>query len=526
MVQYKKYAVPLQGWGTERRAQCTPLVPKGGGVFHAGACGLERKRKMDSRDIYDVLVVGSGAAGLHAALSLDASFSVLVLSKAEADVCNSAYAQGGVAAVLNTHDDNETLHFEDTMIAGGKRNNPDAVHVLVHEGPHDVLGLRDLGVAFDADKDGVLDLTLEGGHSRRRIAHHKDQTGAEIVRGLLAAAAERQNITMKAGTALTRLEKDDGGFHALIEQGGVFSTVNARFCILATGGIGRVFKYTTNSPIATGDGIVFAQKLGARIKGMKLVQFHPTAFARGPAERFLISESVRGEGAKLLNCRGEQFMCNYDSRGDLAPRDVVSRCIMEEARKTGSNTFYLDITAEPADFVRRRFPAIYHKCMEYGIDMTKDRIPVYPCQHYLMGGIDVGLNARTTVDGLYAVGECAHTGVHGANRLASNSLLEALVFSRRAATDIFAADRLPVSARTLTPAQGKDVPMELRGEIQSIMQGSFFVNADCDKARENLPRIREIERQLTAGYADSRELTELRSLAGVAGLILEEVLSD
>lgn len=478
------------------------------------------------KKVYDVLVVGSGAAGLHAALSMDKRFSVLMLSKDKADVCNSAYAQGGVAAVLNPQEDNEQLHFDDTMIAGGNRNDPDAVRVLVHEGPEDVLGLRDLGVAFDTGSDGKLDLTLEGGHSRRRIAHHEDQTGAEIVRGLLSSLSGRANITLSSDTALLRLEKDGGGFHALVESAGTFSTVSARFCILATGGIGRVFKYTTNSPVATGDGIVFAAGLGARVKNMNLVQFHPTAFARGPEERFLISESVRGEGAKLLNCRGEQFMCNYDSRGDLAPRDVVSRCIMEEARKTGSDTFYLDITAEPAAFVRQRFPAIYNKCMEYGIDMTKDRIPVYPCQHYLMGGIDVGLNARTTVDGLYAVGECSHTGVHGANRLASNSLLEALVFSRRAATDIFAADRLPVSTRTLTPARGKDAPMELRRQIQSIMQESFFVNADRDKARENLPRIREIERQLTEGYTDSRELTELRSLAGVAGLILEEVLSD
>lgn len=478
------------------------------------------------KEVYDVLVVGSGAAGLHAALSMDAGLSVLVLSKDKADICNSAYAQGGIAAVLNPRDDNEQLHFKDTMIAGGNRNDPDAVHVLVHEGPENVLGLRDLGVAFDTGSDGALDLTLEGGHSRRRIAHHQDQTGAEVVRGLLAARAGRKNIALAPETALIRLEKDDGGFHALLEQGGAFSTVNARFCVLATGGIGRVFQYTTNSPVATGDGIVFAEKLGARIKGMNLVQFHPTAFARGAQERFLISESVRGEGAKLLNCRGDRFMERYDSRGELAPRDVVSRCIMEEAQKTGSSQFYLDITGEPADFVRERFPAIYRKCMEYGIDMTRDRIPVYPCQHYLMGGIDVDLNARTTVEGLYAVGECSHTGVHGVNRLASNSLLEALVFSRRAASDILAAARPAAVPKALTPAQGKEAPMELRGEIQAIVQESFFVNANIEKTRANLPRIREMERMLAEGYADSRELTELRSLAGVAALILEEVLSN
>lgn len=476
------------------------------------------------KKVYDVLVVGSGAAGLHAALSLDKRFSVLVLSKDKADVCNSAYAQGGVAAVLNPQEDNEQLHFDDTMIAGGNRNDPDAVRVLVHEGPEDVLGLRDLGVAFDTGSDGKLDLTLEGGHSRRRIAHHEDQTGAEIVRGLLSSLSGRANITLSSDTALLRLEKDGGGFHALVESAGTFSTVSARFCILATGGIGRVFKYTTNSPVATGDGIVFAAGLGARVKNMNLVQFHPTAFARGPEERFLISESVRGEGAKLLNCHGERFMQRYDKRGELAPRDVVSRCIMEEAHKTGSNDFYLDITVEPADFVRNRFPAIYKKCMEYGIDMTKDRIPVYPCQHYLMGGIDVDLYARTTVPGLYAVGECSHTGVHGANRLASNSLLEALVFSRRAAEDILKTGGAPAVPETLAPAQGAPAPLELRREIQSMVQESFFVNAHEEKIRIDLPRIRAIVKQLDTGYADSRELTELRSLAGVAVLILEEVL--
>lgn len=476
------------------------------------------------KKVYDVLVVGSGAAGLHAALSMDKRFSVLMLSKDKADVCNSAYAQGGVAAVLNPQEDNEQLHFEDTMIAGGNRNDPDAVRVLVHEGPEDVLGLRDLGVAFDTGSDGKLDLTLEGGHSRRRIAHHEDQTGAEIVRGLLSSLSGRANITLSSDTALLRLEKDGGGFHALVESAGTFSTVSARFCILATGGIGRVFKYTTNSPVATGDGIVFAAGLGARVKNMNLVQFHPTAFARGPEERFLISESVRGEGAKLLNCHGERFMQRYDKRGELAPRDVVSRCIMEEAHKTGSSDFYLDITAEPADFVRNRFPAIYKKCMEYGIDMTKDRIPVYPCQHYLMGGIDVDLYARTTVPGLYAVGECSHTGVHGANRLASNSLLEALVFSRRAAEDILKTGGAPAVPKTLAPAQGAPAPLELRREIQSMVQESFFVNAHEEKIRIDLPRIRAIVKQLDTGYADSRELTELRSLAGVAVLILEEVL--
>mgnify|MGYP001180471063 CR=1 FL=1 len=474
---------------------------------------------------YDVLIVGAGAAGLHAALSLDKQLSVLVLAKDQVDICNSAYAQGGVAAVLNPHEDTEESHFHDTMVAGGQKNNPEAVRVLVHEGPANVLKLQDYGVKFDTQPDGSLDLTLEGGHAQRRIAHHQDQTGAEIVRALSTSLSKCANVEISAQSALLRLEKDAGGFHALIKDESGFFTVNARSCILATGGIGRVFRFTTNSPTATGDGIVFAAALGAKVSGMKLIQFHPTAFARGGEERFLISESVRGEGAKLLNCHGRQFMQHYDKRGELAPRDVVSHCIMEEEKKTKSHDFYLDITEQPAEFVRNRFPAIYQKCLEYDVDMTKDRIPVYPCQHYLMGGIDVDLYARTTIEGLYAVGECAHTGVHGANRLASNSLLEALVFSKRAAQDILKKRNTLISAKELQPERGEEPSEALRDEIRFLIQESFFVNADIEKAQKNLPRVQEIQRQLQAGYAASKKLTELRSLAGVANMILKEVLS-
>ncbi|HCB99719.1 MAG TPA: L-aspartate oxidase, partial [Ruminococcaceae bacterium] len=220
-----------------------------------------------------------------------------------------------------------------------------------------------------------------------------------------------------------------------------------------------------------------------------------------------------------------RVMQHYCKRGERTPRDVVSHCIMEEEKKTKSHDFYLDITEQPAEFVRNRFPAIYQKCLEYDVDMTKDRIPVYPCQHYLMGGIDVDLYARTTIEGLYAVGECAHTGVHGANRLASNSLLEALVFSKRAAQDILKKRNTLISAKELQPERGEEPSEALRDEIRFLIQESFFVNADIEKAQKNLPRVQEIQRQLQAGYAASKKLTELRSLAGVANMILKEVLS-
>lgn len=302
---------------------------------------------------------------------------------------------------------------------------------------------------------------------------------------------------------------------------------------MASGGIGRVYQYTTNSAIATGDGITLAHMLGARIKHLSWIQFHPTAFAaEADRERFLISEAVRGEGAVLLNCDGERFAFNYDERGELAPRDVVSNAIILESRKKGNENFYLDITDKDPEFVKNRFPMIYERCLEEGIDITKDRIPVFPCQHYLMGGIDVDLNARTTVDRLYAAGECSHTGVHGANRLASNSLLEALVFSRRAAQDI--TEKLKndngASVGELPPKEsleGNELPHGLRTEIRKIMQTAHFVIPDPSAVPAGLKRAKEIKDLLLNGhYKIDHNFVEARSLACVACIILEEVSND
>ena len=480
------------------------------------------------RQNYDVIIAGSGVAGLHAALCLDRSLRVLVLSKKDPSDNNSALAQGGVAAVLNPAQDSEPLHFNDTMVAGGHTNNPDAVRVLVHEGPANVLSLLGQGVDFDRNADGSLNLTLEGGHSRRRIAHHRDNTGYELVIRLLGQVRQRENIELLGGAALVELFREDGGFRASVCRDGRFFHTGCRFFIMATGGIGRVFRYTTNSDIATGDGIYLAKKLGARIRGLSLVQFHPTAFAGGSGpQRFLISESVRGEGAVLLNGEGRRFMQDYDSRGELAPRDVVSKAVMAEARRTGSEHFTLDITHEDADFVRNRFPGIYAKCLESGVDITRDRIPVFPCQHYLMGGIDVDTCARTTVPGLYAVGECSHTGVHGNNRLASNSLLEALVFSRRAAQDILAraGGSAPQGPRgEFEPHGGPAVAEGTASGIREAVQRSFFVTPDPAQAARDLPRIREIRETLEQGTAaPDPALLEIRSLAGIAEQLLEEV---
>ena len=295
---------------------------------------------------YDVLIAGTGVAGLYSALNFAPDVRVLVLSKRESTLCNSFLAQGGVAAVVDKEHDDYRLHIADTLIAGGYKNDLRSLEILVNEGPEDVLRLmKEIGVDFDTDEAHHISMTLEGGHSRRRILHHKDSTGREITEKLMAAVQTHDNVTIMDWTQLVTLTPQEGGFWAGLLQNGEYKTVSCSYCILCTGGIGRVYPYTTNSAIATGDGITLAYELGARIKNLRLVQFHPTAFAAETGrERFLISEAVRGEGALLLNCDGERFMPRYDERGELAPRDVVSRCIMQEAARTGSEKSYLDIT--------------------------------------------------------------------------------------------------------------------------------------------------------------------------------------
>lgn len=481
---------------------------------------------------YDVLIVGSGAAGLYAALQFPEDVSVLLISKRELTLSNSSLAQGGVAAVLDKSNDNFKLHIADTLIAGKYKNNLEAIEVLVSEGPKDVLKLKEMGVAFDLDSDGKLQMTLEAGHSRHRIVHHKDSTGRAIVDVLIDQVKQHKNIDICDNTMLYKLDKTENGFFAgLMLSDGTSRVIAAHYCILASGGIGRVYQYTTNSAIATGDGITLAFLLGARIKHLSRIQFHPTAFAaENDRERFLISEAVRGEGAVLLNCDGERFAFKYDERGELAPRDVVSNAIILESQAKGNEKFYLDITHKDPEFVKKRFPMIYEKCLEENIDITKEWIPVFPCQHYLMGGIDVDLYARTTIDRLYAAGECSHTGVHGANRLASNSLLEALVFSRRAADDITSRLKSESNApfgefEEHDDLSGNPLPHGFRTEIRRIIQDCYFVIPKPEKIPEGLRRSKEILTDLLSGeYEVTHDYVEARSLATVACIILEEVM--
>lgn len=484
------------------------------------------------RKEFDVLVVGSGVAGVYAALNFEPTVKVLVISKRELTLCNSFLAQGGVAAVVDKEHDDYRLHIADTLIAGGYQNDLHSLQILVNEGPEDVLRLmKHMDVDFDREGDRVK-MTLEGGHSRRRILHHKDSTGREMTEKLIAAAEKRDNITFMDNTQLCSLTPCEGGFWALMLQNGEAVQIACSYCILCTGGIGRVYPYTTNSAIATGDGIAIAYELGAEVKNLHLVQFHPTAFAAEKGrERFLISEAVRGEGAKLLNAQKQEFMHRYDERGALAPRDVVSRSIIAEAARQGSEAFYLDIRHKGEDFIKEHFPMIYSRCLEEGVDMTKDLIPIFPCQHYLMGGIDVGIFSNTSVDRLYAAGECAHTGVHGKNRLASNSLLEALVFSRRATYDISRRMRHEQSGVTVPPPAlplGSDpLPKGCRTAIREIMQKAWFVVPDYDEVRAGLKKAKEILHELCVGeYALTVDYIEAKSLAMVCCIILKELLEE
>ena len=482
---------------------------------------------------YDVIIAGTGAGGLYSAINLPSDLKILLITKRDLILCNSALAQGGIAAVYKPVDDNIQLHTNDTLIAGGFKNNPDSLKVLVTEAAHEIEEIISLGVDFDKDENGDLHRTLEGGHCRHRIFHHKDSTGFEITTKLQAVVKKLPNVDILENALLCRLKKTGTGFSADISVNDVHETFNSRYFIMATGGIGRVYDYTTNSAIATGDGITLAYEMGANIKNLSLVQFHPTAFNnKHTRECFLISEAVRGEGAYLLNCKGERFMQNYDERLELAPRDVVSHAIVTEGRRLGSDEFYLDISHKDPEFLKNRFPMIYKYLLEQGIDMTKYRIPIYPCQHYLMGGINVNTKAQTTVDGLYAVGECSHTGVHGNNRLASNSLLEALVFGRQAALNI--ADRIKEDDTYLDKLESAEFPIDenapeiphgIRTEIRHIMQRSYFVIPDMQEALKGFERISEIKRMLEEGnFKIDHNYVEAKSLATVAYLILKEVI--
>ena len=383
----------------------------------------------------DFIVIGSGVAGLRASIALaETGAAVTVLTKDKASESNTEYAQGGVAVVL-AEDDESSLHEEDTLVAGAGLCDASAVETLVTEGTRYIKQLIDWGTEFDQEK-GKLVFTQEAAHSRRRILHaHGDSTGAEIVRSLIARARLEKRINLLPFSNTESLIVAEGrcvGVRYLDPILRAPREILAKAVILCTGGAGQLFLHTTNPPVATGDGMAMAYLAGAEMADMEFIQFHPTALSVDGAPRFLLSEAMRGEGGVLRNKLGERFMLRYDERAELAPRDIVARSIVSEMRRTGTRSVYLDMTSLDVEFLKHRFPKIYETCNIYGLDISSDLLPVSPASHYCMGGVRTDLWGRTSVEGLYAAGEVACTGVHGANRLASNSLLEGLVFGARA----------------------------------------------------------------------------------------------
>lgn len=379
----------------------------------------------------DTVIVGSGVAGLFAALCLPKEQDVLVITKENLDDCDSFLAQGGVCVLKDINDFD--CYFEDTMKAGHYENNPESVRVMI-ESSQDVIGtLIDLGVKFDTDGDGEYDYTREGAHRRNRILHHKDETGKEITATLLDIAKTKPNITFVTRTTMIDLIEKDNVCYGIVcyDEYGEKGAILADNVILATGGIGGLFKNSTNYPHITGDSFALALKHGIELQNMNYIQIHPTTlYSKKKGRRFLISESVRGEGAVLLNENGERFT------DELQPRDVVTNAIVKEMKKFGTDHVYLNLPTMTSEEAKKRFPNIFEACMEEGYVMTKDNVPVTPAQHYMMGGVKTDTNGVTSMKNLYAVGETACNGVHGKNRLASNSLLESLVFAKRAADTI------------------------------------------------------------------------------------------
>lgn len=387
----------------------------------------------------DVLIVGSGIAGLYAGLHISPEKRTVIITKADFDKGSSWLAQGGIAAVIDPADTFES-HIADTLKAGAGICDIDAVKVLVEEGPENIKELAELGVPFDLDADGELMITREGGHSTRRIVHcGGDATGKETTKKLSEIALERENIEIKFDTYLIDVLTEESEVAGAVIFDGEAKLVKCPNIIMATGGSGAVYEHTTNQAGAIGDGIAAAERAGAEIRGMEFVQFHPTTMVPQKGQtgrRFLISEAVRGEGGILKNHKNEAFMQGKHELADLAPRDIVTREIIKEMGRTGKDHVFLDVSSMSEEFFAKRFPTIYGECRKYGINVPTAQIPVRPAQHYLMGGINTDVDGATNIKGLYACGECAWTGIHGGNRLASNSLLECLVFGRRAARRI------------------------------------------------------------------------------------------
>ena len=472
----------------------------------------------------DFLVIGSGIAGLRAALTLAESGDVVILTKADPSESNTGYAQGGIAAALGP-DDSPALHAKDTIAAGDGLCDPAAVEVLVGEGPKYVVELLSWGAAFDRDTDGSPALAREAAHSVRRVLHASDATGREIERLLWSRACSHARIRVLQDTAATELLVADGICRgaACISGDGSPGTIAASRTLLATGGAGHVFRETTNPPIATGDGVVMAAEAGARVADLEFVQFHPTVMSVPGAPRFLLSEALRGEGARLLNDAGERFMQRYEPAGDLASRDLVSRAIVREIERT-QKPVYLSMAHMDHAFIHERFPTIAAAVGKAGLDLATDRIPVSPAAHYVMGGVETDLDGRTSIDALFAAGEVACTGVHGANRLASNSLLEGLVFGARAADAMTGDVRAARLARSQVVEWPRDtrrppsIQMPTAEDVQSVMWRNCGLLREGRLIEHAITRLEAWHALVRAAPADRRRDPQFRRVGSIVSV--------
>lgn len=477
----------------------------------------------------DVIVIGSGIAGLYTAIMASATQNVLLITKKSLLESNTRYAQGGIAAVT-AEDDSPAYHRQDTLLAGAGLCSSAAVDVLVNEGPVGVQELIRLGTTFDVE-NGELALTKEGAHSHRRILHaNGDATGYEIVRALSIQVEMLHNIEVWDDHFVIDLITEQGECHGALVQmpDGKRVFVRGRATIMCSGGAGQLYRYTTNPEVATADGIAMAYRAGAGIRDMEFIQFHPTALSYPGAPRFLISEAVRGEGAVLRNIRGERFMPKYHELQELAPRDIVARAIVSEMEATGSTFVYLDITHESPEMVKHRFPTIYETCMQYGLDLSSDWIPVSPAAHYMMGGIKTNLHGESSVKRLFACGEVSSTGVHGANRLASNSLSEAVVYGSRIVERIKSlpgpsGDPLRVSFHL----GRKDAPSQAMVEKRLKLQKVMVRYAGLRRNRDTLIRAaEELGRQLPLFQSklSKREEYEFANMLTASLLVVQGAL--
>ena len=497
---------------------------------------------------YDFIIVGSGAGGLSAALHAAEHGRVCVLTKRVASESNSSWAQGGIACVQSEKDSIEQ-HVSDTLIAGAGLCKEDAVRTIVTEGPQRIEEVIQWGVHFDQREatDGHLefDLTREGGHSKRRVLHARDATGKELTDKLIAAVKEHPQIEVLENhfaidlitTAKLGFVSEDRclGLYVLNEATGEVEAFRSDRVILATGGCGRVYLYTTNPSIATGDGVAMAWRAGASVANMEFIQFHPTCLYHPQKRSFLITEAMRGEGARLIGKDGKEFMPKYDPRGSLAPRDIVARAIDSEIKRTGGPCVYLDISHKPKEFIIEHVPNIYEACLSVDIDITKDPIPVVPAAHYQCGGVLTDVDGATTIRGLCAVGEVGCTGLHGANRLASNSLLECLDISKRAVARLL--KKLPMGR---APSEAYDIPPWRTGnavnvdelvviyhnwdEIRRLMWDYVSIVRTSKRLQRAAARLRNLKREVQEFYWNFKitsEVLELRNLVETASLVVE-----